>query len=133
MKESHRHFQKMTRRSLLLVDCAIETEGHTMPEADVGYKRPPQHSRFKKGHSGNPKGRPKRKSMQMSEIHAAFLREPIECWERGKRKTATRLELGIRRLVAAAVKGDIESAKSLLELYQHAERHVESDTIVIEV
>ena len=26
---------------------------------EVGYKRPPKHTRFKKGHSGNPKGRPK--------------------------------------------------------------------------
>ena len=26
---------------------------------NVGYKRPPQETRFKKGQSGNPKGRPK--------------------------------------------------------------------------
>jgi hypothetical protein len=25
----------------------------------VGYGRPPEHTRFRKGHSGNPKGRPK--------------------------------------------------------------------------
>jgi Family of unknown function (DUF5681) len=26
---------------------------------DVGYGKPPQHTRFRKGHSGNPRGRPK--------------------------------------------------------------------------
>jgi hypothetical protein len=26
---------------------------------EVGYKKPPQHARFAKGRSGNPKGRPK--------------------------------------------------------------------------
>jgi hypothetical protein len=28
-------------------------------DSRVGYKRPPQHSKFKPGQSGNPKGRPK--------------------------------------------------------------------------
>jgi Family of unknown function (DUF5681) len=33
-----------------------------MPSDDgpVGYKRPPVHSRFQKGQSGNPRGRPKK-------------------------------------------------------------------------
>ena len=32
-----------------------------MPDDDyaVGYKKPPLHTRFKKGQSGNPRGRPK--------------------------------------------------------------------------
>jgi hypothetical protein len=29
-------------------------------QAEVGYKRPPKHTQFVKGHSGNPNGRPKR-------------------------------------------------------------------------
>ncbi|WP_254438687.1 DUF5681 domain-containing protein [Ruegeria arenilitoris] len=29
-------------------------------KTQVGYMRPPEHSRFKKGKSGNPKGRPKK-------------------------------------------------------------------------
>jgi Family of unknown function (DUF5681) len=28
-------------------------------EYDVGYKKPPEHTRFSKGKSGNPNGRPK--------------------------------------------------------------------------
>jgi hypothetical protein len=30
------------------------------PQAEVGYKRPPKHTQFAKGRSGNPNGRPKR-------------------------------------------------------------------------
>lgn len=28
-------------------------------EYEVGYRKPPRHTRFRKGQSGNPKGRPK--------------------------------------------------------------------------
>jgi hypothetical protein len=35
-----------------------EQENIAMP--DVGYKKPPKHTQFAKGRSGNPKGRPKR-------------------------------------------------------------------------
>lgn len=32
----------------------------TKPKEKVGFKTPPKHSQFKKGHSGNPKGRPRK-------------------------------------------------------------------------
>lgn len=33
-------------------------ENHNQNDYEVGYKKPPKHSQFKKGQSGNPKGRP---------------------------------------------------------------------------
>ncbi|WP_082512564.1 DUF5681 domain-containing protein [Afipia sp. Root123D2] len=36
-------------------DCLSSSAGSA-----VGYKKPPRHTQFKKGQSGNPKGRPKR-------------------------------------------------------------------------
>ena len=43
---------------------------------DAGYGKPPRHSRFKKGQSGNPKGRP-RGSRNFSTDVKATLEEPI--------------------------------------------------------
>ena len=43
---------------------------------DAGYGKPPRHSRFKKGQSGNPKGRP-RGGRNFSTDVKATLEEPI--------------------------------------------------------
>jgi Family of unknown function (DUF5681) len=40
-----------------------------------GYGDPPEHSRFKKGVSGNPKGRPKRQSPEVGEVVRAVVRK----------------------------------------------------------
>ena len=42
----------------------IEIEDGNKDDGRVGYCRPPKHSRFKAGQSGNPKGRPKKNGMQ---------------------------------------------------------------------
>jgi hypothetical protein len=34
----------------------------------VGYGKPPKHTRFRKGQSGNPKGRPKKNHTNMNEL-----------------------------------------------------------------
>ena len=39
----------------------------------VGYKKPPKHSRFKKGQSGNPSGRRKGRSSTVNDNDEPFL------------------------------------------------------------
>lgn len=72
----------------------------------VGYGKPPKHTRFKKGQSGNPKGRPKgAKSTQ------ALLEEElgrlVPITENGRIRQTTMRQLIIRSNVAKAAKGSL--------------------------
>jgi hypothetical protein len=46
------------------------------PDRSIGFGRPPEWSRWRKGQSGNPKGRPKSKSDYLNDA-AAILSEPV--------------------------------------------------------
>ena len=71
--------------------------------SDVGYGHPPVHTRFKKGQSGNPGGRPPRP--KVSELNVAdALTEPIHVVRGGVRQPMPSFEAGLRRLVDMAVK-----------------------------
>jgi hypothetical protein len=43
---------------------------------EVGYKRPPKNSQFKKGQSGNPKGRPKGRKNLRTDLEEGEWRAP---------------------------------------------------------
>jgi len=76
----------------------------------IGYKRPPTHTRFRPGHSGNPTGRPKRKPtfrMALLEELAAIMpgKDP--------KRAGSKLQALVKTLVDAAIAGDAR-AQSLL-------------------
>ena len=60
---------------------------------EVGYGRPPAHTQFKKGQSGNPRGRPKRQEEEMSDIMHRVAMERITITINGKRQSMTWAEL----------------------------------------
>jgi hypothetical protein len=80
---------------------------------EIGYRRPPVSGRFKKGKSGNPKGRPKG-SGNFVTILERELGHSIVMTENGKKKTITRMEAMVKRIVADALQGD---RKALLTLF----------------
>jgi hypothetical protein len=89
-----------------------------------GRGNPPKHSRFKKGVSGNPKGRPKRRKGQLvSEIVGEVQNTPTAYREGGRTKLASRLKLILKKLVNAALGGDPKSADDLFTLRTQAERN----------
>ena len=76
----------------------------------VGYKRPPPHTRFRPGHSGNPTGRPKHKPT----FRTALLAE-LAATMPGKdpQRAASKLKALVKTLVDTAIAGDAR-AQSLL-------------------
>lgn len=81
----------------------------------VGFKKPPKATQFKKGRSGNPKGRPKGTKNLMSDLEEE-LQEVIPLKESGKDKRVSKQRALIKSLMAKAVKGDTRSANLLLNM-----------------
>jgi hypothetical protein len=81
---------------------------------EVGYGKPPRHTRFTRGQSGNPRGRaPGAKNMKT--LLSEALNELVIVAENGgRRKISKRLAI-IKQLVNQAAKGDWRAAKLLLD------------------
>jgi hypothetical protein len=86
----------------------------------VGYCHPPESARFKKGESGNPKGRPKG-SLNVATVFIKTLREKVVINENGQRKTVTKLEAAIKQLVNKAASGELPALRHLVELARDSE------------
>ena len=80
---------------------------------EVGYCKPPKHTRFKKGQSGNPKGRPKG-SFNLCTIFEKALREKVRIKEKGKHKVARKWDVAMTQLVNRAVGGDLAAIRLIL-------------------
>lgn len=81
----------------------------------VGYRRPPTHSQFKPGQSGNPKGRPKGTPSLASIVRAATS-ERVTIIENGKRKSVTKLDAAVKQAVNQAAGGDHRAMRMLVDL-----------------
>jgi Family of unknown function (DUF5681) len=81
----------------------------------VGYGRPPKHSQFSKGASGNPTGRPRAVPSLRSDL-AAELQQPHEIFENGAPIRVTKLKAVLRSLTAKAIDNDTRAASVLFAL-----------------
>lgn len=98
-----------------------QLENVTSPSnGTAGYCSPPQNTRFKKGQSGNPQGRPKG-SLNVATVFMKTLREKIVVNENGRRKTVSKLEAAVKQLVNKAASGDQRSIQLLVDLARDAE------------
>src|SRR6266851_8865101 len=91
----------------------------------VGYGKPPMHSRFKKGESGNPKGRPKG-SKNVATLLEKELKQRVMITENGRRRSITKQEAMVKHLVNKAVSGDRPLMQLLLDEIRLLEARVAS-------
>src|SRR5215211_2286641 len=85
-----------------------------LPNA-VGYKRPPVHSRFKPGQSGNPSGRAKG-SQNLKTLFHKILKEEVSLREGSDVRKVSKAEALMRGLIVGALKGDSRSLGTLFRL-----------------
>jgi hypothetical protein len=81
----------------------------------IGYKRPPLHTRFRSGVSGNPRGRQKGVRNFAADVKRT-LEIPVTLTENGKSKRVSTQEALILRLREKALKGDARALETLLSL-----------------
>lgn len=89
-------------------------------DTEIGYAKPPVHSRFRKGQSGNPQGRPKGR-LNIATVLEKILREKVVINENGRRRTITKLEAAVKQLVNKAANGDLRALQQLSALARSTE------------
>jgi len=85
----------------------------------AAYRKPPLHTRFKKGQSGNPHGRPKK---NLAALLAAALNEKVTATVDGKRKQVTKREAVITQLVNKSASAELRATKMLIEMMRDIEK-----------
>lgn len=114
-----------------------EDEDREEPNRDeTGYKKPPKSGQFKKGQSGNPKGRPKRKrkpprplpdAVRIADRILSESRRPVKVRENGKVEEIPTIDAVLRSLAARAMQGSTRAQVAYAQLTDRAEATIIKD------
>jgi hypothetical protein len=87
------------------------------PAATVGYCRPPVHTQFRAGQSGNPAGRPRGSPNFKTEMREALATE-VEVVIDGRPQRISKFRVVLEKLMSSASKGDFKAAALIVDLAQ---------------
>ena len=90
---------------------------------EIGYGKPPRHTRFEPGRSGNPRGRPPG-AKNMKTLLSKALNELVVVTEPGGRRKVSKREAIVTQLVNRSAKADYKAIQILLGML----RDIEGDT-----
>ena len=82
---------------------------------EVGYQKPPEKSRFKKGRSGNPKGRPNGTKNLKTDLNEE-LQEQILVHEGTSAMKISKQRAIVKTLIAKTLKGEARAATTLTSM-----------------
>src|SRR5215831_7958042 len=95
----------------------------TSASYEVGYRKPPRHTQFQKGQSGNPGGRPRRSSAERLEELALYeaYRTTI-VMEDGHAIPMPAIQAVLRRQLESAASGNVRAQRDILAMIRDIER-----------
>jgi hypothetical protein len=105
----------------------IEDEDST--EEIVGYRNPPVAARFRKGQSGNPKGRPRGRRTELP--YEAVLGQEVLIRESGRERRVTAAEAFILQLTKLGLDGDSAAARAAIAAIQDLRGTDPSDELLV--
>ena len=95
----------------------------------VGYGRPPRHTRFQPGRSGNPKGRPKG-SKNFNTLFSEELALPVTLTENGKRRRMPKTRALVKQTINKALSNDPKSAALVFDQIRRSEGSVDGPAMI---
>lgn len=96
----------------------MEGMSEEIQQDEVGYCKPPAHSRFKKGSSGNPRGRPRGTSREVP--YDSLLGQMVAVREGGRERRVTVAEAFLLHITKLGLEGDSGSARASLAAIEEA-------------
>lgn len=104
--------------------CDADVESET-----VGYGRPPTATQFRKGQSGNPKGRPRNRRREVP--YDCVLGQMVTIREEGRERRVTAAEAFLLQLTQRGLQGDSAAARACLAAIEEARSRRQSDFSVV--
>jgi hypothetical protein len=108
-------------------DAKDDEDREIKTPALIGYCRPPVHSQFKPGQSGNPSGRAKG-SQNLKSLFNKVLDEEISLREGTDVRKITKAEAIVRGVVVGALKGDARNTGILFRLAEQVGQFQDDNT-----